>query len=145
MLRSLASIVLLALLAFAPAGAVVGEAALTLTQNSTGVARRGTSDAVGNFLFNGIDGGEYTLRIEKSGFKAQVRKGIILSTGDRISLGHIPLDLGAVSETVSVTSGPGPQCDGSRFAGPRSLYGQLPDFARRVDQFLRARKPQHDE
>ncbi len=122
MLRSLVSIVLLALFAFAPAanaqimsgsiagtitdstGAVVGEAALALTQTSTGVARRATSDAAGKFLFNGIDGGQYTLRIEKAGFKAQDRKGIILSTGDRISLGQIPLDLGAVSETVSVTT-----------------------------------------
>jgi hypothetical protein len=85
-------------------GSIVGEATLTLLHVSTGVSRRLATDATGNFLFNGVDGGEYTLRIEKPGFKAMERKAINLPTGDRISLGHIALDLGAVSETVSVTS-----------------------------------------
>lgn len=85
-------------------GAIVADALLTLTHTSTGVSRRGGSDATGNFLFNGDDGGEYNLRIEKAGFKALERKAINLPTGDRMALGNIALDVGAVSETISVTS-----------------------------------------
>ena len=85
-------------------GATIGGAAMTLVHISTGVSRRAVSDVSGNFLFNGVDGGDYSLRIEKSGFKAHERKGIVVSTGDRVALGHIPLDLGALTETVSVMS-----------------------------------------
>lgn len=85
-------------------GAMVAEATLTLTHISTGVARKGVSDATGNFLFNGVEGGEFNLRIEKTGFKALERRSINLSTGDRLSLGNVMLDVGAVNETVSVSA-----------------------------------------
>src|SRR4029450_9863335 len=85
-------------------GATISGANLTLVHTSTGVPRHLTSDAAGNFLFNAVDGGEYTLRIEKEGFKGHQRKGIVVATGDRVALGSIALDLGAVTETVSVTA-----------------------------------------
>ncbi len=85
-------------------GASIVNAALTLVHTSTGVARHAESGATGEFLFNGVDGGEYVLKVQKAGFKAMERRGMILSTGDRFSLGAIVLELGAMTETVSVTS-----------------------------------------
>src|ERR1035441_4086923 len=81
-------------------GATIAGAALTLVHTSTGATRKDVSEASGDFLFNGIDGGEYSLRIEKPGFKLMRREGIVLATGDRIALGKIALDLGSVNETV---------------------------------------------
>ena len=85
-------------------GSVVADVPVTLTQVSTGSARRSVTDSSGNFLFGGLDGGEYMLTASKTGFKTEERKGIILSTGDRLSVGRLVLELGAVNETVSVTA-----------------------------------------
>src|SRR5207237_10357572 len=54
--------------------------------------------------FNGVEGGEYSLRIEQQGFKALQRENIVLATGDRVALGNITLELGSVTETVAVTA-----------------------------------------
>jgi len=85
-------------------GSVVGDASVGLVQVSTGITRHSTTDSAGNFLFGGLDGGEYMLTASKPGFKTLEQKGIILSTGDRISLEHVALELGTVSDTVSVTA-----------------------------------------
>ncbi|HTM48115.1 MAG TPA: carboxypeptidase regulatory-like domain-containing protein [Bryobacteraceae bacterium] len=85
-------------------GATIPEASLSLTQVTTGTARHSKTDASGDFLFNGVDGGEYQLTVEKTGFKTLQRRGIVIATGDRVAIGAVVLDVGAVSETVSVTS-----------------------------------------
>jgi len=87
-----------------PSGSAIGEAAVTLVQISTGAGRNTTTDASGNFQFGGLDGGEYVLKATKAGFKTFEQHGIILSTGDRISLGQVVLALGVTSETVSVSA-----------------------------------------
>jgi hypothetical protein len=87
-----------------PSGSVVAGVAVTLVQVSTNSARHSVTDASGVFLFGGLDGGEYNLTAAKPGFKTYEQKSLILSTGDRIALEHIVLDLGAVNETVSVTA-----------------------------------------
>ncbi|MBI3679449.1 MAG: TonB-dependent receptor [Acidobacteria bacterium] len=87
-----------------PTGAVVSEAAISLVQLSTGVVRSTTTDAVGNFLFGGLDGGEYLLKVVKSGFKTFEQRGIMLTTGDRLSLTQTVLELGTATETVAVTA-----------------------------------------
>ena len=75
-----------------PTGAVVGDASVTLVQSATGFVRNTTSDAAGNFLFGGLDGGEYTLKVGKTGFKMYEQRGIMLSTGDRLLLNQTVLD-----------------------------------------------------
>src|SRR5215472_9036780 len=84
-------------------GATIPGASLTLVHTATAAARHASSDAAGNFLFNAVDGGDYSLRIEKEGFKTMQREGIVLATGDRIALGNIALALGAVTDTIAVT------------------------------------------
>jgi hypothetical protein len=87
-----------------PSGSVIPGVSVTLLQVSTNSARHSVTDAAGVFLFGGLDGGEYNLTAAKPGFKTYEQKGLILSTGDRIALEHLVLDLGSVSETVSVTA-----------------------------------------
>src|ERR1700733_5824893 len=87
-----------------PSGSVISGVSVTLLQVSTNSARHSVTDAAGVFLFGGLDGGEYNLTAAKPGFKTYEQKRLILSTGDRIALEHLVLDLGSVSETVSVTA-----------------------------------------
>ena len=87
-----------------PTGASVPDAAVTLVHNATAMTRKTLTDASGNFQFPGLEGGEYTIRISKPGFRTTEQYGVILSTGERISVGKITLELGAVSETVSVNA-----------------------------------------
>ena len=87
-----------------PSGATVGEAAVTLVQEATGATRSTTTDVTGNFLVSGLDGGEYVVKVAGAGFKTYERRGITLTSGDRISVGQIVLELGMATETVSVNA-----------------------------------------
>lgn len=84
-------------------GAVVTGVTVTLVQTATGFSRRSASDEGGNFLFSGLDTGQYNLTVTQPGFKTFEQRGVTLSTGDRLGLGQLSLQLGAASETVSVT------------------------------------------
>ena len=65
-------------------GATIAGASLTLVHTSTGATRGVTSDVSGNFLFNAVDGGEYSLRIR---LPMLVREKLrIRSTGDELVL-----------------------------------------------------------
>jgi hypothetical protein len=89
-----------------PSGASVPGAALSLTNSTTGLERRAASDGEGGFLFAGLDGGVYHLKVESKGFKSLERRDINLPTGERISLGQLTLELGSTAETVTITASP---------------------------------------
>ena len=83
-------------------GAVVPMATVTLLRPDTGLVRTTTCDESGNFLLGGLEPGEYTVRASKTGFKTVEQAGIVLTTGQRLSVEGLVLDVGAVNETVSV-------------------------------------------
>jgi hypothetical protein len=85
-----------------PTGLAVSGASVDLTQVSTGRARRAVSDNSGDFVFSGLEPGEYLLAITAPGFKKLERRGIMLATGERLSLASVAIELGGVTETVSV-------------------------------------------
>src|SRR5437016_2796038 len=85
-------------------GGSVPKADLTLKHARTGLALRTPTDEGGRFVFPSLEPGEYTLTVEKAGFKTFEQKGITLQTGERLALGAIALTLGAVTEKVSVTA-----------------------------------------
>ncbi len=86
-----------------PSGAVVAEAVVTLTNEGTQATQRQTTNPDGEFSFNFVPVGTYSLRIQATGFKVSVGKGIRLSAGESVRL-RFPLELGAVAETVEVTA-----------------------------------------
>jgi len=85
-------------------GGSVPQAALALKQTGTGLALQTESEANGRFVFPSVEPGEYTLTIEKTGFKTFEQKGIALQTGERLALGSLTLTVGEVTETVSVSA-----------------------------------------
>src|SRR5262245_52233891 len=61
-------------------GAVVPGASVTLTHEGTAATATRTTDAAGEFEFDFLRVGSYTLRIEASGFKKYESKGITLAS-----------------------------------------------------------------
>lgn len=85
-------------------GQSVSGAAVTLTSEHTGDLRTTTTNELGRFAFTAVQPDTYSLKIEQGGFKAFQRTGIVLSANERLSAGDIQLQIGAVTETVSVVA-----------------------------------------
>lgn len=83
-------------------GDVIPAAGLRLVSESTGATREATSDERGNFEFNAIPPGSYALIVEHSGFKRYEKKGLDLPPDEHLSVGTIRLELGKVSDYVTV-------------------------------------------
>jgi outer membrane receptor protein involved in Fe transport len=84
-------------------GAVVPGASVTLIQKETRAELHKTADAAGEFTFNFLRVGTYSLNIEASGFKTYSSTGIELAAGQQVRQTYV-LEVGAVSETVQVQS-----------------------------------------
>ncbi|MCU0245793.1 MAG: carboxypeptidase regulatory-like domain-containing protein [Bryobacter sp.] len=83
--------------------AAVPNATVTLLQVRSGRERTMKTDTAGTFLFGGLDPAEYEVAVSMDGFKRSVRKGLQLGSGDRLSAGSFVLEIGALTETVSVS------------------------------------------
>ena len=85
-----------------PADAVVPHAAMTATEASTGQSRSTASDEAGRFRFNDLRPGAYLIRVQAPGFKAFDLTNINLLSGETRDLGRLVLQIGSVTEEVSV-------------------------------------------
>ena len=85
-----------------PSGQVVPGANLTLTSIKTNAVLKTTTNATGVFNFIAVQPESYTLKIEHPGFKIAERTDVVITTNEHINLGDIQLQIGAVSDTVSV-------------------------------------------
>ena len=84
-------------------GAVVPGVSITATQTATGLARRVTTDADGNYVMAQLPIGPYELTAEKLGFKTYVQKGIVIQVGENPTI-NVTLEIGAVEQSVEVTA-----------------------------------------
>ncbi len=84
-------------------GAVVPGAKVTITNVGTNEARATQTDSTGDYVVPQLLPGEYTIAVELTGFKKEVRRGIVLETGHQARI-DITLKVGNVAETVDVTS-----------------------------------------
>jgi hypothetical protein len=85
-------------------GQVVPGADIIITNENTGEVRRGTSNEVGDYTFQGLQPGPYTVRAELTGFKPfEIRNNIVLAN-NRLSMRPLRLEVGTLTETVSVTA-----------------------------------------
>ncbi|MBM3793455.1 MAG: TonB-dependent receptor [Acidobacteria bacterium] len=86
-----------------PTGAVIAGAEATLTNEGTqGMLKQATSES-GEFAFNFVPAGVYTLRIQANGFKVSSSKSIQLSAAENLRR-TFPLEVGTVTESVEVSS-----------------------------------------
>ncbi len=87
-----------------PSGLAVAGASVTVIQASTGATRQGNSDERGNFVFSSLQPGEYTVAATSPSFKKLEKRSVMLSAAETLSVGDLVLEVGAVAETVTVTS-----------------------------------------
>ena len=87
-----------------PSGSAVPGAGITLTQTGTLVQRKTRSLSTGDFAFNAVEPGTYNLTVEIQGFKRVERTSLNLSANDRLSAGNIALEVGSLTESVTVNA-----------------------------------------
>jgi hypothetical protein len=85
-------------------GAVVPDAAVTITDRDTGATLNATTSATGAFRFSLLPIGIYDLEITKSGFSKLDMAAIRVSANVENALGNVALALGETSATVEVTA-----------------------------------------
>ncbi len=88
-------------------GAVVTGAQVTLKNTGTTAARSATTDADGNYAFNNIDVGRYSLTIEAQGFEKESLPEIVLLARETRRL-DAALKPGAAATTVVVVENAAP-------------------------------------
>src|SRR5205085_10428819 len=72
------------------------------TSESTAAVREVATDGDGNFQLNAIQPGNYKLAVEHPGFKRYEKSAIELTPNEKLAVGTISLDIGDVSESVTV-------------------------------------------
>lgn len=85
-----------------PSGNVVPRATVELANTGTAQTREVTTDDVGNFVFTQLLPGTYKLKVSAAGFKSYEQQDIVLTATERVVLRQIQLQLGEVTQTVTV-------------------------------------------
>ncbi|MCX6631646.1 MAG: carboxypeptidase regulatory-like domain-containing protein, partial [Candidatus Solibacter sp.] len=75
---------------------------ITLTQTTTGVQRKAQTTASGDFVFNSVAPGVYSVTVEAPGFKKLERTAVNLSANERLSVGVLTMQVGSLAESVTV-------------------------------------------
>src|SRR5262245_49536409 len=87
-----------------PSGHVIAGAKVTLISDRTSAARTSMAGEDGTFNMLAVQPDIYNMRIEQRGFKTHERRGLAIGANERVALGDVPLQIGEVTETVSVTA-----------------------------------------
>lgn len=85
-------------------GLAISGADVGLTQVSTGAQRRAKTDERGNFVFSILQPGEYNISVSAQGFKTARKNSIMLSASETLPAGDFVLEVGNVTETITVAA-----------------------------------------
>ncbi|MGH9471073.1 MAG: carboxypeptidase-like regulatory domain-containing protein, partial [Terriglobia bacterium] len=110
-----------------PSGAAIPQANVAVTKESTRYTTSTSTNVKGEFVFPALDVGTYDVRVVKGGFATYLQKGLILTVNQAAQLA-ITLNLGQVSQEVTVTGGAGLVLNTRE-----AMVGQLIDQRRIVD------------
>jgi hypothetical protein len=80
----------------------IAGATVTAANASLGLRRSTQTNETGYFVLRDLPIGSYTVTVEQQGFRTYSREGLVLSTGQALSL-NVVMEIGSVSETVVVT------------------------------------------
>ena len=84
-------------------GAVVPNAAVTVTSVQTGIVQTGTTNESGNYLFPVVPTGDYTVSVQSTGFATQTQSATHLDTNQNLNA-SFKLRPGSASQSITVTS-----------------------------------------
>lgn len=85
-------------------GQYIPGAFVTLTSETTGEARRSPTEATGDFVFTAVQPGRYTVSVESQGFKRLEKTNLTVTASERLAVGVLTLEIGTVSDSVTVTA-----------------------------------------
>jgi len=88
-----------------PQGAVVPKASIQATNTATGFSRTAISDNAGAYTIQYLPVGSYTVEVTAAGFKKFVQQNLVVAVDVTQTLA-VTLDVGAATETVTVTDAP---------------------------------------
>jgi hypothetical protein len=84
-------------------GGVLPGVTVAITSRTQGNTLTATTDDGGRFVFPIVRPDTYTLRVTLQGFKTLERTNLVVNANDKATTGALTLDVGALSEEVSVT------------------------------------------
>jgi hypothetical protein len=96
-----------------PADAVIPKGTITATAAATGAQSTAESNESGLFRVLDLKPGRYNVRVQALGFKALEIKDIELTSSETRNLGRLVMQIGAVTEEISVTAQATPVQTGS--------------------------------
>ena len=85
-------------------GGVLPGVTVTLTSNTQGNVLTAVTDESGRYNFAIVRPDTYSLKATLQGFKTLERTNLIVNANDKLSTGALTLDVGAMTEQVSVTA-----------------------------------------
>ena len=86
-----------------PAGAIVPGAKLEAKNVATGAVYEAASTETGNYTLSQLPAGTYEMAVTVMGFKKFIRQNITVQVAGTLRI-DVPLEIGATSESVTVTS-----------------------------------------
>jgi len=86
-----------------PAGAVISDASITLTQIETGFTRKVVTNSDGNYIVTSLLPGKYNIQAEKAGFQTKVINEVELNVEGRVQV-DISLSVRSTEAKVEITS-----------------------------------------
>ncbi|MGH9937574.1 MAG: carboxypeptidase regulatory-like domain-containing protein [Blastocatellia bacterium] len=86
------------------AGAPVADANVLVTNPAINLTRKVVTNSAGGFTAPQLPPGNYNITVEKSGFKKLEKTNIVLNAIDMVNAGDFTLDVGAVTDTVTVSA-----------------------------------------
>ena len=85
-------------------GGNVAGAQVSVTDTSLAVNQASRTDATGDFNFPLLPPGIYVVSVEAQGFKKTIRSNVVVPVSTKVSLGQIILEVGSLTESVTVTA-----------------------------------------
>ena len=85
-------------------GGVLPGVTVTMTSRTQGNVLTGVTDGGGRFVFPIVRPDTYTLQATLTGFKTAERTNLVVNANDKLSTGSLTLEVGQLSEEVTVSS-----------------------------------------
>jgi len=119
-----------------PGGLAIPGATVVVTREGTGESRQATTAETGDFVFTGMLPGRYSITVQAPGMKRLEEKSVELTASERLSVGNLQLQLGTLSDTVTVTAEATPVQTGSAERSAVLTGTQIESLNTRARQYL---------
>jgi carboxypeptidase family protein/TonB-dependent receptor-like protein len=119
-----------------PGGLGIPGANVTITRAGTGESRQLTTPDTGDFVFTSMLPGSYSITVQASGMRRLQERGVQLTASERLELGNLQLQLGALSDTITVTAESTPVQTGSAERSAVLTNTQIESLNTRARQYL---------